>query len=171
MQKGELGAKVLSEGSCPLHYFAANRSIIHCGENAPGGFAYAAINNECRNGKSSKQALKGTAPAPARSLPPEHHKVRTKGCGRLGKAIDWRADSHLYREIFGPKRPGETAQSRQRVCSGCLQPIVKSGHQGPQERRYFGDRKYVSELNSARLEMRSGPPRGCERRLTKVHPD
>src|SRR5438093_3128209 len=156
MQKRELGVEVLSEGCCPLHYFAANRSIIHCGENAPGGFAYAAINNECRNGKSSKQALEGTAPAPARRLPPEHHKVRTKGCGRLGKAIAWRADSHLYRESFGPKCPSETAQSRQRVCSGGLQPIVRSGHRGPQERGYLGDRKYVSELNSARPEVRGG---------------
>ena len=97
VQQRELGAEVLSEGRCPTHDVAANRSVIHRGENAPGRLAYAAINNECRDGKSSNQALEGTAPASVQSLASEHDKLRTKGCGRLGKAIDRRADSHLYR--------------------------------------------------------------------------
>jgi hypothetical protein len=97
VQQRKLGAKVLSEGCCPTHYFPANGTIIHGGENAPGGLAYPAINNECRDSKSSNQALESTAPAPVQRLASEHDKLRTKARGRLGKTIDWRADSHLYR--------------------------------------------------------------------------
>ncbi len=97
VQQHELGAEVLSEGRGPTHDVAANRGVIHRGENAPGRLAYAAINNECRDGKSSNQALEGTAPAPVQSLASEHDKLRAKGCGRFGKAFDRRADSHLYR--------------------------------------------------------------------------
>jgi hypothetical protein len=97
VQQRKLGPKVLSEGCCPTHYFPPNGTIIYGGENAPGGLAYPAINNECRHSKSSNQALESTAPATVQSLASEHYKLCTKARGRLGEAIDWRADSHLYR--------------------------------------------------------------------------
>jgi hypothetical protein len=97
VQQHELGAEVLSERCGPTHDVAANRGVIHRGEDAPGRLAYAAINNECRDGKSANQALEGTAPSPVQSLASEHDKLSAKGCGRLGQALDRRADFHLYR--------------------------------------------------------------------------
>jgi hypothetical protein len=162
VQQHELGAEVLGEGRCPTHDVAPDPGIIHRGQNPPGGLAYPVINNECRDGKSANQALEGTAPASVQSLASEHYKLRTKGCGRFGQALDRRADSHLYRYIPGAERPGKAAQSRQKARRRCRQTIVKSGHRWPQEPRYFGDRQYVSELDRALLEVCGGPPRGCE---------
>jgi hypothetical protein len=88
VQQHELGAEVLSESRGPTHDAAAYRGVIHRGENAPGRLAYAAINNECRDGKASNQALEGTAPVSVQSLASEHDKLRAKGCGRIGQAFD-----------------------------------------------------------------------------------
>jgi hypothetical protein len=97
VQQRKLGAEVPGEGCGPSHDLPASGRVIHCGENAPGRLAHAAIDDERRDGQSSDQALESTAPAPVPSLASEHYNLRTKACGRLGKAIDWRADSHLYR--------------------------------------------------------------------------
>ena len=97
VQQRKVGAEVPGEGRGPTHDVAADGSVIHRGENAPGKLAHATIYHEGRNRKSSNQALEGPAPAPVHGLAAKHYQVRIKGRGRLGQAIDRRADPHLYR--------------------------------------------------------------------------
>jgi hypothetical protein len=170
VQQGELGAETLGELGCPAHDLAADRRIIHSGENAPGLVSGAITYDQGRDGKAPNEALERPASAAVQALAPEYYEIGLEVSRDVSQTLDGISDAHMHGQIRGAERRCETTQTGERAVEPCHEPVVEHWHHWLQESRYFRNRLYVRERKPhAAAKVSGSPPGGCEGGLAKVH--
>ena len=96
VQKREFGSEVVGEGGCPIHYLAADGSIIHRHKNASRVLLGATSYDKGRDGELPDQALERPASAPVQSLAAQYHEICLEASGYVSQALDGGPHAHLH---------------------------------------------------------------------------